>query len=147
MAKSARSSDTKRNHRNLRAKVFGPAHDARTARLSAKLQELAAKPRADDNGEKLMELDDTKDKQERDDQTNEDEGIFLSFRDSTCILLTTLDMELDSQGAKIKESRSAKGRSNRKGHKVSKKISKRSVVFASEVARQHKIARGNKSRR
>ncbi len=152
MAKSARSSDTKRNHRNLRAKVFGPAHDARTARLSAKLQELAAKPRADDNGDKLMELDDAKDKQqEREDHSaNEAEGILSSSLHSAYLLLTfpTLDMDLDSQGSRIKhESRSAKGRTNRKGHKISKKISKRSVVFASEVARQNKIARRNKSKR
>jgi hypothetical protein len=55
MAKSVRASITKRNHRNLRAKVFGPAHDARTARLSAKLQELAAKPHVSE--EKAMEVD------------------------------------------------------------------------------------------
>ena len=57
MAKSARASVTKRNHHNLRKKVFGPAHDARTQRLSAKLQELAAKPRP--NADKMMELDDS----------------------------------------------------------------------------------------
>jgi Protein of unknown function (DUF2423) len=44
MAKSVRSSVKKRNHANLRSKVFGPMADARTERLSAKLQELAAQP-------------------------------------------------------------------------------------------------------
>ena len=57
MAKSARSSNTKRNNRNLRTKVFGPAHDARLERLSAKLQEVASKPRVTE--EKAMEVDDT----------------------------------------------------------------------------------------
>ena len=55
MAKSVRASVVKRNHRNLRAKVFGPVHDARTARLSAKLQELAAKPKPE--AEKVMDVD------------------------------------------------------------------------------------------
>src|ERR1700761_2690635 len=55
MAKSARASEVKRNHRKLRATVFGPAHDARTARLSAKLQELAAKPKPET--EKAMDVD------------------------------------------------------------------------------------------
>lgn len=45
MAKSSRASVTKRNHANLRKKVFGPVVDARTERLAAKLQEIAAKPR------------------------------------------------------------------------------------------------------
>jgi len=45
MAKGLRSSVRKRNKAKLRATVFGPAADARTARLSAKLQELASQPR------------------------------------------------------------------------------------------------------
>ncbi|EED12544.1 conserved hypothetical protein [Talaromyces stipitatus ATCC 10500] len=44
MAKSIRSSTKKRNHAKLRSTVFGPVADARTERLSAKLQELAAQP-------------------------------------------------------------------------------------------------------
>ncbi|KAJ5205615.1 hypothetical protein N7491_003755 [Penicillium cf. griseofulvum] len=45
MAKSVRASVSKRNRANLRKKVFGPLVDARTERLAAKLQELAAQPR------------------------------------------------------------------------------------------------------
>lgn len=45
MARSARASVIKRNSSNLRSKVFGPADDARTARLSAKLIELAQQPK------------------------------------------------------------------------------------------------------
>lgn len=55
MAKSARASTIKRNNAKLRTKVFGPAFDARTERLSAKLQELANAPRPDE--EKKMEVE------------------------------------------------------------------------------------------
>ncbi|KAF9892199.1 hypothetical protein FE257_002605 [Aspergillus nanangensis] len=52
MAKSVRASVSKRNKANLRAKVFGPAVDARTERLSAKLLELASQPKPDVHEEK-----------------------------------------------------------------------------------------------
>jgi hypothetical protein len=55
MAKGLRASTRKRNNAKLRATVFGPAYDARTERLSAKLQELASQPRPDQ--ERLMEVD------------------------------------------------------------------------------------------
>ena len=45
MAKSARASVMKRNHAKLRATVFGPVSDARTARLAAKLHDLASQPK------------------------------------------------------------------------------------------------------
>ncbi|KAI9040881.1 DUF2423 domain-containing protein [Aspergillus affinis] len=45
MAKSVRASVMKRNKAKLRANVFGPVVDARTERLSAKLQELASQPK------------------------------------------------------------------------------------------------------
>lgn len=45
MAKSVRASAQKRNKAKLRTTVFGPAVDARTERLSAKLQELASQPK------------------------------------------------------------------------------------------------------
>jgi hypothetical protein len=56
MAKSARASSTKRNNAAMRAKLYGPASDSRTERLSAKLQELASKPRPDQ--ERAMDVDD-----------------------------------------------------------------------------------------
>ncbi|KAL4998989.1 hypothetical protein BDV10DRAFT_184644 [Aspergillus recurvatus] len=58
MAKSVRASVQKRNKAKLRSTVFGPAVDARTERLSAKLQELAAqpKPRAQENSETGTEV-------------------------------------------------------------------------------------------
>ncbi len=55
MAKSARASTRKRNNAALRTKVFGPAFDARTERLSAKLQELANAPKPEQ--EKKMDMD------------------------------------------------------------------------------------------
>ncbi|OJJ38549.1 hypothetical protein ASPWEDRAFT_103504 [Aspergillus wentii DTO 134E9] len=56
MAKSVRASVSKRNKAKLRATVFGPAVDARTERLSAKLQELASQPKPQGQ-KKGVELD------------------------------------------------------------------------------------------
>ncbi|PWY71504.1 hypothetical protein BO94DRAFT_501622 [Aspergillus sclerotioniger CBS 115572] len=58
MAKSGRASVIKRNRAKLRATVFGPAVDARTERLSAKLQELASQPKPNE-AKTNMELDST----------------------------------------------------------------------------------------
>ena len=78
MAKSARASVIKSNHRKLRATVFGPAHDARTARLSAKLQELVAKPKPE--AEKPMDVDDKNVDGVEDQASNDNtEGIFKFF--------------------------------------------------------------------
>ena len=60
MAKGLRASTRKRNNAKLRSTVFGPVIDARTERLSAKLQEIAAKPRPDQ--ERGMEVDSTDEK-------------------------------------------------------------------------------------
>ena len=50
MAKGLRSSRNKANKSKLRSNVFGPAENARKARLSGKLTELASKsqPKPDD---------------------------------------------------------------------------------------------------
>lgn len=58
MAKSVRASVSKRNKAKLRATVFGPVVDARTERLSAKLQELASQPKTNEH-EKLSVGSDT----------------------------------------------------------------------------------------
>jgi hypothetical protein len=60
MAKGLRASTRKRNNAKLRATVFGPAYDAMTERLSAKLQGLAAQPRPDQ--QRSMEVDSVEDK-------------------------------------------------------------------------------------
>lgn len=50
MAKSARSSVSKKNRSRLKSKVFGPVEDARTKRLSEKLAELASQPKVQTTG-------------------------------------------------------------------------------------------------
>ncbi|CAD6501782.1 BgTH12-02031 [Blumeria graminis f. sp. triticale] len=45
MAKGARSSTRKANNVRLKTKVFGPTENARTERLSEKLQKLASLPK------------------------------------------------------------------------------------------------------
>ena len=45
MAKGLRSSPNKANNSKLRSNIFGPAEDARKERLSARLLELASKPK------------------------------------------------------------------------------------------------------
>ncbi|KAJ5313798.1 Aminoacyl-tRNA synthetase class Ic [Penicillium atrosanguineum] len=56
MAKSIRASVSKRNRANLRKKIAGPAVDARTERLAAKLQELASQPKPQAPVKSEMEL-------------------------------------------------------------------------------------------
>jgi hypothetical protein len=45
MAKSARASSKKANHKKLRARVFGPAEKARAERIHAKLLETIQQPK------------------------------------------------------------------------------------------------------
>ncbi|KAK4692515.1 hypothetical protein P7C71_g4704, partial [Lecanoromycetidae sp. Uapishka_2] len=54
MAKGLRSSRNKANNSKLRSNVFGPAEDARKERLSAKLLELASKPKPEREDDALM---------------------------------------------------------------------------------------------
>ena len=78
MAKSARASTRKRNNAKLRTKVFGPAIDARTERLSAKLQELANAPKPEE--EKKMEVDEDKKVADAGAPTiDEDQGRYLRY--------------------------------------------------------------------
>ncbi|OQU99707.1 hypothetical protein CLAIMM_05302 [Cladophialophora immunda] len=131
MAKSARASVVKKNHRNLRAKVYGPASDARTARLSAKLQELALKPKPET--EKAMDVDDGAEQAAGDEPRNTNSE--------------AMDIDAQVAGMKLLKSSTARGQSSRRTvHKVSKRKSKHSVVFPSEIARRNKMAR-KKTRR
>ena len=57
MAKGLRASRNKANNAKLRANVFSPAEDARKERLSAKLMELASKPKARRNDDIDMRMD------------------------------------------------------------------------------------------
>ncbi|RVX68084.1 hypothetical protein B0A52_08223 [Exophiala mesophila] len=130
MAKSARSSDTKRNNANLRKRVFGPAADARTARLSAKLQELAAKSRPTDD--KIMEVDSASVQREKDQK--KDQQSLSKDNDQ--------DMDLDGQEAQPGRSKKAEKKriAANKIHKVSKRKPRNQMVFSSERARKAKMA-------
>lgn len=75
MAKSARASTKKRNNVALRKKVFGPAIDARTERLSAKLQEIANAPKPE--SEKKMDVDEDKEEKADVPAVTEDQGQYL----------------------------------------------------------------------
>ncbi|KAI1353148.1 hypothetical protein F5Y01DRAFT_69450 [Xylaria sp. FL0043] len=60
MAKSSRASSRKANNQRLKAKVFGPVETERSARLSAKLLELAAAPKPEPDASdslNVVELD------------------------------------------------------------------------------------------
>jgi Protein of unknown function (DUF2423) len=66
MAKGARASSRKRNNAALRAKIFGPAVDARTERLSAKLQELVSKPKPVEERVMLVDSENAEDDDQKD---------------------------------------------------------------------------------
>ena len=69
MAKGLRASSRKKNNAALRNRIFVPASDARTERLSAKLQELAAKPRPNQERRMDVDTDETKQAQTKETQT------------------------------------------------------------------------------
>lgn len=125
MAKSARASTTKRNNANLRKKVFGPAHDARTERLSARLQELAAAPKPE--SEKPMEVDaDNIDKSE---QTDENKSTDVDMANTPAVLRSR-----------------TKSASNKiiKKKKIPRKA-KHAMVFASDTARKKRQSKGGRT--
>ncbi|CAK42173.1 hypothetical protein AnigIFM59636_011960 [Aspergillus niger] len=105
MAKSVRASVSKRNRAKLRATVFGPAVDARTERLSAKLQELASQPRP--NEEKpSMELDNA---------TTDNSGDKVTGN----VLNSTGEMDIDQGTAKGGHAHTRKSGRIQKRHKKS----------------------------
>ncbi|KAF7555219.1 hypothetical protein G7046_g6593 [Stylonectria norvegica] len=71
MAKSARSSSRKANNQRLAAKVFGPVEDARRARLSARLVELANQPKPEPA---VVKMDVEEEVAEKDTTTNAEDG-------------------------------------------------------------------------
>ncbi|KAL2216892.1 hypothetical protein M432DRAFT_677351 [Thermoascus aurantiacus ATCC 26904] len=114
MAKGLRSSVRKRNKAKLRATVFGPAADARTARLSAKLQELASQPRPKKSETADMESNGADDQGEIGTQTKD------AQRDG--------DMDIDGGAAKVTTGGGSSQR-NRIRKRRQKKSSS-SIVFA-----------------
>ncbi|KAE8388875.1 hypothetical protein BDV23DRAFT_158279 [Aspergillus alliaceus] len=126
MAKSVRASVQKRNKAKLRATVFGPVVDARTERLSAKLQELASQPKPEDQGKSDMALDT---------QENPEENA------ETKISQASEDMEIDNGSMKSTQSRSHKAGRIHKRH--SNRKNRSSIVFRPQ---QSKNKKGSKKR-
>ncbi|KAJ9208118.1 hypothetical protein DTO166G4_1336 [Paecilomyces variotii] len=114
MAKSIRSSVQKRNRAKLRATVFGPAVDARTARLSAKLQELAAQPRPKDTDAAGMEVDNTTDKQDADAANHKGQNS---------------DAEMDIDGVNQSTTKTHSSKKNGRVQKRRNKKPRSSIVF------------------
>ncbi|KAH8895151.1 hypothetical protein GQ53DRAFT_642268 [Thozetella sp. PMI_491] len=74
MAKSSRASSVKANNRALKKNVFGPVEDARTARLSAKLLELAAQPKPQRDEKMDEDAGEAKDESKEDEPTKMDDS-------------------------------------------------------------------------
>ncbi|EAL85514.1 hypothetical protein V8F44DRAFT_494491 [Aspergillus fumigatus] len=123
MAKSVRASVTKRNRAKLRATVFGPAADARTERLSAKLKELASQPIIREHKSSSMELDST--------------GTEIkSPRNHIADIGVLLDMDVDTMSVKHTQSRSKKP-----GRVQKRKKARSSIVFQTHPLKTKKGSR------
>ncbi|KAE8348708.1 hypothetical protein BDV28DRAFT_142916 [Aspergillus coremiiformis] len=129
MAKSVRASVQKRNRAKLRATVFGPVVDARTERLSAKLQELASQPKTDGRGKSDMVLDSRR--------LNENQGENARAE----ISQSSEEMDIGNGSIKITQSRSHRAGRIHKYH--SNRKNRLSIVFRSH---QSKSKKGSKRR-
>lgn len=118
MAKGQRASTVKRNNSNLRAK-FAPLYDARTARLSAKLQEIVAQPKP--VREETMEVDEDGSKEEED----EDEDI---------------DMNGTTKSKRKDTSASKKRGPTRVMKKIANRKAKKSIVFERSSSKKKRLA-------
>ncbi|PYI26576.1 hypothetical protein BP00DRAFT_430213 [Aspergillus indologenus CBS 114.80] len=121
MAKSGRASVIKRNRANLRATVFGPAVDARTERLSAKLQELAAQPKPTEGNSK-MEMDSTR----SDGQASDPKARVADSHE---------DMDIDQKP------RDTHGRSKKSGRIQKNKKNRSSIVFRPHPSKAKRMSR------
>ncbi|OJJ97381.1 hypothetical protein ASPACDRAFT_80835 [Aspergillus aculeatus ATCC 16872] len=121
MAKSGRASVIKRNRANLRAIVFGPAVDARTERLSAKLQELAAQPKPNEGNSK-MEMDSTR---------SDGQATDLNAR----IADSNEDMDVDHKP------RDTHGRSKKSGRIQKNKKNRSSIVFRPHPSKAKRMSK------
>jgi len=115
----------------LRASVFGPVIDARTERLSAKLQEIASKPRPDQ--ERVMEVD-----------SAEDKGTTTEHGASPDADID--EMQVDNQ----RSSRNAGSTSTPRAHpsriekKKARRKAKSSIVFAPSALHKNRKAVGKR---
>lgn len=122
MAKGQRASTVKRNNTALRAK-FAPIYDARTARLSAKLQEIAAQP-----------------KPPRDETTDVDaEGLKAGQNSDS-------DSDVDMNGvSKSKRKNPVGGSTKKRGptrvmKKIANRKAKKSIVFERSAGKKKRLA-------
>ncbi|KAL3448634.1 hypothetical protein BJX65DRAFT_275280 [Aspergillus insuetus] len=122
MAKSVRASVQKRNKAKLRATVFGPVVDARTERLSAKLQELASQPKPND----------------QDKSKSNAEAIEIDMQDSNPTINTKSNEAMDIDTSKASRSGSSK-RSGRIQKRQRKNRS--SIVFKPHPSKTRKISK------
>jgi hypothetical protein len=146
MAKGLRASSRKKNSQALRTRLYGPAADARAERLSTKLQELAAKPRPEQ--ERLMEVDDAQSKQEPAAPEKKDEGQLPVSDAVDDHANAKIEMEVDSDDglAKIAKKSSGKKSMGRTQKKIAKRKAKKSVVFPDIKAKWRKQSAPKKSR-
>jgi len=129
MAKSARASTVKRNHAALRSAVYAPDTDARTARLAAKLQELASQPRPERPQNNSMEVDASGPKSKGND-SSEDTSEYLSS-DQLCAgtrVDVNTEMALDNEPTPSISSSKSKKKSHRV-RKHSNRKNRSSIVF------------------
>ena len=137
MAKGLRASSRKKNNAALRERVFGPAFDARTARLSAKLQEIAAQPPPEQ--ERAMNMDEDVEKEDAEKSTEADDAGRLLTRgpklDADVLTAMDIDAELSTKNSKKKPSRSRSGRIEKK---VPRKKPRNSIVFADYRAQRRR---------
>ncbi|KAK9547034.1 hypothetical protein V6Z96_004596 [Aspergillus fumigatus] len=129
MAKSVRASVTKRNRAKLRATVFGPAADARTERLSAKLKELASQPIIREHKSSSMELDSTGT------VSFHCTGSQVKSTDSKSSVINE-DMDVDTMSVKHTQSRSKKP-----GRVQKRKKARSSIVFQTHPLKTKKGSR------
>ena len=120
MAKGQRASTRKRNNANLRAK-FAPHYDARTERLSAKMQELAAQPKP--AREESMEVDE--------DETSENK----TGGD---------DIDVDMMASTKAKTKDTSGTRKRGPTRIQKKIAnrkaKKSILFERSASKKKRLA-------
>ena len=124
MAKGQRASTVKRNNTALRAK-FAPIYDARTARLSAKLQEIAAQP-----------------KPPRDETMDVDAEGLKAGQNSD----SDSDSDVDMNGvSKSKMKKSVGGSTKKRGptrvmKKIANRKAKKSIVFERSAGKKKRLA-------
>ena len=120
MAKGQRASTVKRNNSALRAK-FAPIYDARTARLSAKLQEIAAQPKP--VREETMDVDANEDgSKDREDDEDSD-----------------IDMKGTTKSKKKPEITKKRG-PTRVMKKIANRKAKKSIVFERNAGKKKRLA-------